>query len=249
MSSGVNELWLRNSWVSEEGSANLGSITAFINSKEVEHRRLDPTQSFESALLQKEFDDQAADDHAETGGSSLKPNLFILSFPGTWRGFLFRCLKIDMKLRLDESGDVHLMNNTSRGSGLNRKKLRKEWFKEFGQLSEWKDFTEYVESVVVAGKKPYSKKGTGPAWFVDNWGLAAWNVMLQRRAGKASKALKGGLICLVAWFGYLHSPWCKMEYLFARCLASAFPGAVYIADPQEGGHYLTKGEPMPEFKV
>lgn len=178
-------------------------------------------QRLEDAEREHELTIREANVHAENGGDTLDPRLCTVSFPGRTRGVLFATFK-SMGLELKPTSDlIHAMNDNSKRYPLRAVQTPIEWDEAFRGDKNWKKMNKFVTTLrnFATGEQRFAP-GTLPAWFIENWGIAAWN-----SARKHSRT-GSGVICLLAWVEYTDSVWCYMEFLFCKCLAKKYPGSV-----------------------
>lgn len=152
---------------------------------------------------------ELADEHARDGGDSLQPHLCVISFPGRKRGKLFYLLKEVIGLELGVDADVHVMNSKQVGQNAGKVRLPTEWVDQLENTEAWYGFQR------VLSRKGYEPL-CAPRWFVEHWGLAAWNVV---RSNQRSGA---GVILLQIWEGYTESDACRLELEFCKCLSERF---------------------------
>lgn len=167
-----------------------------------------------------------ADDHAFAGGDTTDPALFTISFPGANRGDLYRAMEhLHIGIGANER-NVHAMNDNSRLTLQLAMPLKPEWVKELSKVAAWKDLIGHLQSLVdEKGVNLFKDGKSGPSWFVDHWGVAAWNSAMRHIKDKTGR----GIIILKSWKGYNESPWCKLEWLFCKCIVQRYKSnMVYV---------------------
>lgn len=181
-----------------------------------------------------------ADRHAVKGGDTRRPKQCTISFPGSERGVLFAILTYSMKLKSGSNGDFHAMNDASRESRESdtQSAFPAQWKQEFGDMSSWKE----MQSVL---RKHEYADGTGPHWFIEEWGPAAY-FCCSRNSITGS-----GVVILKSWKNYVVDARdnCKLEFYFCRCLAKRYPRSVYVVDSAYTGHYMSSDEDEPFKEV
>ena len=191
--------------------------------------RLDEVPAYEEKL--HTTINATADSYARSGGDTTSPRYFTVSFPGKDRGVLFDALnRLEFKLGNNAEGEVHVMDDNSVGKLGGAVQFPVIWTRAFKGHPAWKHMTKIL-------KKRGFSANEGPRWFVEHWGLAAWN------SAQSNAATGAGVILFATWVGYDKSDWCKIECLFGICLASRFPQSVY-AWRHFGGFYLTGREKL-----
>lgn len=183
---------------------------------------------------------KAADEHAAKGGDTKEPNMFTVSFPGSWRGTLFQILDTKMHLKLgDKNGDVHAMNDSRKRSGIGAVGIEfpegEDWERVM-RTKNWRNFVKYLKAMSNSGK--YKDGKTAPEWFVEHWGPAALHCAVHH------EKLGTGVIIFKALNGYNKSKWCMLEFMFCLCLVEVFPNSVYVIDKVSQGHYLKPDETL-----
>lgn len=160
---------------------------------------------------------------ADTEGEAINPNILVASFPGAAMQHLFRILKLQLCLDMSAKGDCYVMNEKSRASGSEKAALPASWNKELGSTAAWKELTDYLVTLKdESGAEAFKAGGLAPAWFVDSWGPAALS------AASKHGSSGSGVIVFQGWQGYSQSSWCKLEFLFCKCLSQKFPESVYL---------------------
>lgn len=244
---------LTNKWIDESGRVKIDAIAGFIDKRWNERtQELEATmkkeafqQRLEASVMEFDFEIEevkSADVYSKKGGDTRKPRMFTTSFPGRERGVLFNTLQY-MQLRIGEQGDYHAMNDNKAENFGEFTKYPAEWIKLFAKTKEWKDMVKHLGNSGqgrYARRKFRSGKG-GPQWFSEHWGPSAFHV------ASNSAETGSGVVVFRSWWAYDQSPWCKLEFLFCKCLAKKWPGSVYVVDgyDKENGQstgYFMKGD-------
>ena len=168
---------------------------------------------------------------ADSEGNAVSPNILVASYPGITRQHLFRILKLQLCFDMSSEGDCYVMNEKAKAT-TGKAAIPTSWTKELGTTAAWKDFKAFLVTLKDdTGAEAFKTGGVAPAWFVDEWGAAAFN------AASAHGSAGSGVLVLKGWQGYSDSQWCQLEFLFCRCLAQKFPQSVYMVT---GYDVLTK---------
>ena len=247
---------LENRWIDATGRIQLEALAGFIDKrwnertqelkanmkKEAFQQRLElSVMEFDYEILEVE----SADDYSKRGGDTRRPKMFTTSFPGRERGVLFNTLQF-MQLRIGEEGDYHAMNDNKAENFGEYTAFPKEWVKLFAKTKQWKAMVKHLASAATdrASKVKFKKGKGGPQWFSEHWGPSAFHVASQ------SKETGSGVLVFRSWWAYDQSPWCKLEFLFCKCLAIKWPNSVYVVDgfdAEKGtstGYFMKGNEPF-----
>jgi len=137
------------------------------------------------------------------------------------------------------NGDVHAMNDNAKETGGRARKYPKEWVKQFSAMKGWDEMTmhlkNYNRKIPAIQRWLHSAIDYAPEWFTHHWGPSAFY------AAKNHEGTGSGVIIFRSWWGYVDSPWCKLEFLFCKCLATAFPNSVYVVNGFDNATQSTLG--------
>lgn len=178
------------------------------------------------------------------GGDTLFPEIAVISFPGRLRLKLFYILESILRIEMRPEVDNVFVYNSSMQQTYELRytqRFRRDWMTELDS-PEWEDLMTYLATFEDDEGDQAYKRGYGPEWFAHLWGLAAWDCV------QRTKETGCGIICFKCWPGYMKSPWCKLEWMFARILSKKYPKCCYVVtgyDTKKGkstGYYMTGNE-------
>ena len=220
-----------------EGRVELHLVAESLQRSKDQHRFSDVIEAMDQHYQTEDFIARdkkirdVADVHANQGGDTTKPKICTLSFPGKLRGELFRAINT-AKLNMGRSGDVHAMNDLRFnlvGSD-DRVTMPRSMVKALSTTRHWSRLVTYLKSREASETLEYKDGKSGPKWFIREWAKAALYT------AKRTKAKGCGIIVFANWEGFTRSKWCKLEFLFCKCLAELYPNSVYLLSAKNGNN-------------
>lgn len=231
-----SDWFVKKGWMNEEGKVILREIAEYIDAgwndraallkKELFNDKPKLKNRIMASVMSFDFENDevtTADNYSKQGGDTIEPRMFTTSFPGRERGVLFGVLA-KMHLRSGKGGDYHAMNDNKKETYGNMTPYPEEWLELFGKTKEWKNMKKFLRSTdkKIFKKSRSSSDKEGPEWFTDHWGPSALY------AAKHAATRGSGVLIFKSWWGYNKSPWCKLEFLFCKCLSQKYPKSVYV---------------------
>lgn len=234
-----------------EGKIVLSTVAGALQKHKDGHRFSDVIEALDNHYEEKDYIardkkiKQEADTHANKGGDTTKPKICTISFPGKIRGELFRAIN-SAKLNVGRNGDVHAMNDLRFnlvGSD-DRVKMPRSMVSLLSKTKHWTTMVKYLQSREASSSFEYKDGKCGPKWFVKEWAKAALYT------AKKSSVKGCGIIVYANWEGFLESKWCKLEFLFCKCLVELFPNSVYLFQGSSDtvGHFMRPDDDI-EFNL
>ena len=241
----------RGDFFDTNGRVQLEVVAESLQKRKDGHRFSDVIEAMDKHYEEKDFIAREkkirgkADAHANKGGDTTTPKICTLSFPGKLRGELFRAIN-SAQLNIGRKGDVHAMNDLRVdlvGSD-DRVRMPRSMMKILSRTKHWPGLVKYLQSKEASESLEYKDGKSGPKWFVKEWATAALY------SAKKTKATGKGIIVFANWEGFTQSKWCKLEFLFCKCLVELFPKSVYLfqGSTDVTGHFMLPDDQV-EFSL